>query len=590
MFYTVGGTATPGLDYTGIGTPGRTRQVTFAAGSSRATVTVVPISDTTLEANETVSLTLASGAGYTIGTRAAVTGTIVNDDRPTITLALSSASVAEDGAGNLIFTFTRNGLTTDALTVFYTVGGTATPGSDYTGIAPAGTTRQVTFAAGSSRATVTVVPIADSTLEANETVALTLVSGAGYTIGTRTAVTGTINNDDIALYNAATGRPNDQGWLMFGGLGGFQSRSINGTTLTSSMNGAAGYSNHAIFTPTLVNNAFPTLNRSVGFNVDFRLRVLSESHLADNRAGFSVILLDQGPTPLGIELGFRSDSIFSQSGGSAPFQTIGERVNASTTVATIYSLRVLDQAYYLLANNRLVLSGAIQDYSRWPKDPLLPYNPYKTPNFLFLGDNTRRAEASVELGTISLGVALRGSSASDVYTGTASRDTFNGLDGDDQLSGGASNDWLAGGAGNDILDGGAGDDLLIGGGQADRFLFNSGAIFNSSQLGVDTIVDFNPAEDRFRLARSTFSALAPGSTLAAGAFAVVSSDAASVTSSAAIVYNNSNGALYYNPNGTAAGFASTPSAGGLFAILQGISTGSPFPTLTSGAFEIQPFI
>jgi Ca2+-binding RTX toxin-like protein len=301
-----------------------------------------------------------------------------------------------------------------------------------------------------------------------------------------------------------------------------------------------------------------------------------------------VILLDQGPTPLGIELSFWTDSIFSQTGGRDPFQTIGERVNTSTTVATTYSLRVLDQAYYLLANNRLVLSGAIQDYSPWPKDPLLPYNPYTTPNFLFLGDNTRRAEASVELGTISLGVALSGTSTSDIYSGTASADTFNGLDGNDQLSGGASNDWLAGGAGNDILDGGAGDDLLIGGGQADRFLFSSGAIFNSSQLGVDTIVDFNPAEDRFRLARSTFSTLAPGSTLAAGAFAVVSSDAASAISSAAIVYNNSNGALYYNPNGTAAGFASTPSAGGLFAILQGISTGSPFPTLTSGAFEIQP--
>ena len=139
--------------------------------------------------------------------------------------------------------------------MFYTVGGTATPGLEYTGIGTTRTTRQVTFAAGSSRATVTVVPIADSTLEANETVSLTLASGAGYTIGTRTAVTGTINNDDFTLYNSATGRPNDQGWLLFGGLGGSQSRSTNGTTLTSSINGAAGYSNHAIFTPTLFNSA-----------------------------------------------------------------------------------------------------------------------------------------------------------------------------------------------------------------------------------------------------------------------------------------------------------------------------------------------
>ncbi|MDK2463017.1 hypothetical protein QHH11_28570, partial [Aphanizomenon sp. PH219] len=44
--------------------------VTFAAGSSTATVTVDPTADTTVESDETVILTLASGTGYTIGTPA----------------------------------------------------------------------------------------------------------------------------------------------------------------------------------------------------------------------------------------------------------------------------------------------------------------------------------------------------------------------------------------------------------------------------------------------------------------------------------------------------------------------------------------
>jgi hypothetical protein len=55
----------------------------------------------------------------------------------------------------------------------------------------------VTFAANAATATVTVDPTADTTVEPDETVALTLTSGTGYTVGTTTAVTGTIQNDDF---------------------------------------------------------------------------------------------------------------------------------------------------------------------------------------------------------------------------------------------------------------------------------------------------------------------------------------------------------------------------------------------------------
>ena len=190
--YTLGGTGTLNTDYTRTGT---NNTVNFAAGSSTATVTVNPTADTTIEPNETVILTLASGTGYTVGTPNAVTGTITNDDFPSITLAVSPSSVTEDGTTNLVYTFTRNGVTTNALTVNYTLGGTATLNTDYT---RTGTTNTVTFAAGSATATVTVDPTADTTVESNETVILTLAAGTGYTIGTTTPVTGTINNDDSA--------------------------------------------------------------------------------------------------------------------------------------------------------------------------------------------------------------------------------------------------------------------------------------------------------------------------------------------------------------------------------------------------------
>jgi Ca2+-binding RTX toxin-like protein len=124
--------------------------------------------------------------------------------------------------------------------------------------------------------------------------------------------------------------------------------------------------------------------------------------------------------------------------------------------------------------------------------------------------------------------------------------------------------------------------MLIGGSQADRFFFSSGASFNMAQLGLDTLVDFNPSEDRLSLARTTFSALAAGPTLASSAFAVVASDAAAATSTATIVYNRANGSLFYNPNGSIAGFAASAPGGGLFARF----SGAPFPTLSSSAFEV----
>ncbi|MFM6347640.1 MAG: Calx-beta domain-containing protein, partial [Dolichospermum sp.] len=123
-----------------------------------------------------------------------------NDDRlvpsstPFITLAVSPTSVTEDGTSNLIYTFSRTGSTANTLLVNYTIGGTATNGIDYSTI---GTS--VTFAAGSSTATVTVDPSTDTTPEDNETVSLTLASGTGYNIGTTTAVTGTILDNDTIV-------------------------------------------------------------------------------------------------------------------------------------------------------------------------------------------------------------------------------------------------------------------------------------------------------------------------------------------------------------------------------------------------------
>jgi len=136
------------------------------------------------------------------GNDAFISKFIVNNTNNIVTLSLSQSSINENGTTNLVYTFTRTGDTTKALTVNYTIGGTASFNNDYSQAGAdsyTATTGTISFAVGASTATLTIDPIADNTVESDETVALTLSTGTGYTIGTTTAVTGTIINDDTIV-------------------------------------------------------------------------------------------------------------------------------------------------------------------------------------------------------------------------------------------------------------------------------------------------------------------------------------------------------------------------------------------------------
>ncbi|PSF37136.1 hypothetical protein C7H19_11915 [Aphanothece hegewaldii CCALA 016] len=115
----------------------------------------------------------------------------------TVKLTVSPSIVMEDGTDNLVYTFTRTGSLTEALTVNFNIAGTATS-NDYTqtGATFTGTTGTINFTAGASTATVTVNPTADTTVELDETVILSLANGTGYSVGTPNSATGTIKNDD----------------------------------------------------------------------------------------------------------------------------------------------------------------------------------------------------------------------------------------------------------------------------------------------------------------------------------------------------------------------------------------------------------
>ena len=116
-----------------------------------------------------------------------------------VSVAVAPASVAEDGSGNLVYTFTRTGEASGSLTVLFDVAGDAAFSIDYSQTGADGfadTAGSVVFAAGEATVTVVIDPAADTVLEWNETVVLTVAAGEGYAVGSPATASATIANDD----------------------------------------------------------------------------------------------------------------------------------------------------------------------------------------------------------------------------------------------------------------------------------------------------------------------------------------------------------------------------------------------------------
>jgi len=110
-----------------------------------------------------------------------------------VSLAATDPSATEAGANPGAFTLTRQGGdTATALTVGVTVGGSAAGGSDYLPALAA----TLEFPPGATTLPVTLMPLDDALVEGTETVTLTLLPGAGYTVATAGAAIVTLADDD----------------------------------------------------------------------------------------------------------------------------------------------------------------------------------------------------------------------------------------------------------------------------------------------------------------------------------------------------------------------------------------------------------
>ena len=211
---TGGATAGAGVDY--LDKAGALQTLTFVPSAATGLTAVTKLisvkvpGDTTVEATETMRVTLSSLTGPARLRRGLALGTIVDDDAGAgIRAGIGDAFVAEGDVGktrNLVVPITLSSASTAAVALTYTVSpGTATFSTTAAGGGDFGgkLTGVVNFAVSGTGVTavqrVLNLPVwADAALESDESLSITISSSslpAGVTIGRATG-TGTIVDDD----------------------------------------------------------------------------------------------------------------------------------------------------------------------------------------------------------------------------------------------------------------------------------------------------------------------------------------------------------------------------------------------------------
>jgi hypothetical protein len=196
--YVVAGTAQASDDYKSL-----TGSVNIPAGATSATFVLTPRDDKDVEGAETVIVSLSANDNYQVVAPSSAMATIADDnvESQVVRFYIDDPSAAEAGPDAGRFTIARDGSTAAPLTVYYTIGGTATPGADYPSLAGS-----VTIPAGQASATIDVAPVDDRFVEQIEIIVLALSSHPSYNIVAPTSATVTITDNDITPSPAPTGQ------------------------------------------------------------------------------------------------------------------------------------------------------------------------------------------------------------------------------------------------------------------------------------------------------------------------------------------------------------------------------------------------
>ena len=185
---------------------------------------------------------------------------------------------------------------------------------------------------------------------------------------------------------------------------GTQTASGGKTTLNTSSPESlyGGYSNYNL-SNILTNPAFPVLDSNAGYTIGFTIKINSQTNTGTNganRAGFSIIALDN--TKKGIEIGFRNSDIFAQNSNFSAISPAEQKTAFGSVLSTLstYNLKILGNSYTLSNGSTDLFTGLLRSYIISPSNPLTAV--YGNSNFLFFGDDTTSAGASVDIQNITL--------------------------------------------------------------------------------------------------------------------------------------------------------------------------------------------
>ena len=496
------GMATNGSDYSTIAST-----ATFAAGSATALVNLNVIDDTLAEGTETAILNLIAGEGYLLGSSANATVTIADNEaaRPVVTILATDPSAAEKtGTPNPgVFTLSRTGATTSALTVNLTVSGTATNGSDYSTIAAT-----ATFAAGSATALVNVNVTDDILVEGPESVIVQVAPGSTYSVGAASIATVTIADNDtaqppvitISATDPIAAEPSDPGQFTLSRTGATTSALTVNLAVSGTATSGSDYTDLPATATFAVGSATALVNLNV---IDDTVAEAPETvsltvvpytvgvYSVGTASTATVTILDDDLPTISVNATDASagetsnPGVFTltRTGTTASALTVNVAMSGTATNVTDYSS--IGGAVTFAPGSATALVNLT------PVDDLVVEGSETAVLNLLAGMGYSLVTAASATVTIADN-DWNGTATGETYQGDAGNNALNGLGGNDSLFGGAGNDSLNGGEGNDNLTGQGGKDTLVGGAGADKFNFT--ALGDSLLASFDVITDYAVGE------------------------------------------------------------------------------------------------
>ena len=470
-YSTADGTATTAAsDYTS--TSGT---LTIAQGASTGTISVPIGNDATLEQIKGFLLQLSTATADAYLARTTATATLIDNDAATGTPNVSAGDVVVDeAAGTATVVITLDKPATGTVTVDYaTQAATAVAGDDYT--ATSGT---VSFAAGETVKTITVLITNDGTAEGREVLALALTGASGATIADPRAHIVIQANDVTAV---ASPTVNVQGSTMVEGQGYVDFI----VTLSAPGSGAVSVhyatANGTASAGTDYIAVIGTLTFAPGETSKLVRVIAGDDAVVDGGKSFNLGLSNVSGGSLGVTT---ASGILIDNESPAPVYNVNPVVITSTSAGDVVGGTLYPDELWGGSGNDLLDGRADFDYMYGGSGDDI-YIAEENGGGVWEDSGAGNDTIISYLSTLTLPANFE-----NVVLGGTGNLNATGNTLDNYLKGNTGDNLLTGGDGNDTLDGGtAGDDTLVGGVGNDTYVVDTttDTLTELTGEGTDTV-------------------------------------------------------------------------------------------------------